>query len=81
MLTKSEMKAQLNIHEHTLVRWAQFGIVTRHAYNGYAYLYEPPGPNPPTKKSSRWDQLVDRARATDMETAENQDAPTDPEEV
>ena len=62
MLTKEEMAARLGIHVHTLVRWAEHGIVARHAYNGHAFLYEPPGPNPPIKQCSRWNQLVDRAK-------------------
>ena len=62
MLTAKEMADRLGIHELTLVRWAQHGIVTRHAYNGHPfYLYEQPGPNPPIKQCSRWNQLVDRA--------------------
>ena len=63
MLTKEEAAASLGIHESTLNRWVEYGIVVRHAYNGYAYLYEPFGPNPPVKHSSRWDQLTDRAAA------------------
>jgi hypothetical protein len=43
------MAARLGIHVHTVVRWADHGIVARHAYNGHAFLYEPPGPNPPIK--------------------------------
>jgi DNA invertase Pin-like site-specific DNA recombinase len=63
MLTKEEAAASLGIHESTLNRWVEHGIVVRHAYNGYAYVYEPFGPNPPVKHSSRWDQLTDRAAA------------------
>ena len=44
MLTKKETCAKLGITESTLVRWAKYGIVKRHAYNGYIGLYEPPGP-------------------------------------
>jgi len=61
MLTKKELANQLGIHDQTVVQWAKHGIVTRHAYNDHAYLYEDPGPNPPTKHCSRWDRLVDRA--------------------
>ncbi|HEY0479967.1 MAG TPA: hypothetical protein VGD37_20750 [Kofleriaceae bacterium] len=64
MLTKEEMAARLGIHVHTLIRWAEHGLVTRHAYNGHAFLYEPPGQNPPLKQSSRWNRLVDRANQT-----------------
>jgi hypothetical protein len=63
MLTKKEMADRLGIHEFTLVQWAKHGIVTGHAYNGHAWLYEDPGPNPPTKQCSRWNRLVDRAAA------------------
>jgi DNA invertase Pin-like site-specific DNA recombinase len=61
MLTKAEMAAHLGICESTLIRWVEHGLVTRHAYNGHAYLYEAPGLNPPVKHCSRWDRLADRA--------------------
>ena len=63
MLTKGEAATRLGVHESTLIRWVEHGIVARHAYNGYAYLYEPAGSNPPAKHCSRWDRLVDRATA------------------
>src|SRR5690606_16477326 len=63
MLTKKEACAKLGITESTLVRWAKYGIVKRHAYNGYIGLYEPPGPHVPTKQCSRWNQLAHRAEA------------------
>jgi predicted site-specific integrase-resolvase len=63
MLTKNEAAARLGIHEETVVRWAEYGLVTRHAYNGHAWLYELPDPNMPVKHSSRWDRLVDRSPA------------------
>ena len=63
MLMKEEAAARLGIHEATLLSWAQHGIVTRHAYNAHAYLYEVPGHNPPVKHSSRWNRLADRAVA------------------
>ena len=63
MLTKAEAAARLGIHEATLIRWAEYGLIMRHAYNAHAYLYEEPGPNPPIKHCSRWNQLVDRAAA------------------
>ncbi|MGH9460806.1 MAG: recombinase family protein [Vicinamibacteria bacterium] len=63
MLTKKELANRLGIHEHTVVPWAKHGIVTGHAYNDHFYLYEDPGPNPPTKHCSRWDRLVDRPSA------------------
>jgi DNA invertase Pin-like site-specific DNA recombinase len=59
-LTQREMADRLGIHEHTLVPWAKHGIVTRHAYNSHAFLYEDPGPNPPIKQCSRWNPLIER---------------------
>lgn len=61
MLTKKEMADRLGIREQTLIQWAKYGIVNRHAYNGHFFLYEDPGPNPPSKQCSRWNRLVDRA--------------------
>jgi hypothetical protein len=63
MLTQKEAAASLGIHEATVLRWADHGIIARHAYNGHAYLYETPGPNPPVKQCSRRNRLVDRAEA------------------
>jgi hypothetical protein len=63
MLTKVEATARLGIHELTLLRWVEYGMITRHAYNAHAYLYELPDSNLPLKHSSRWDPLVDRAAA------------------
>jgi hypothetical protein len=60
MLTKKEAAAQLNIHEQTLVRWAECGLVTSHAYSGHHDLYELPEADLPQKHCSRWDTLVDR---------------------
>jgi len=66
MMTKAEAAAHLGIHEATLVRWAQHGLVTRHAYNAHAYLYEQAGPNAPVKHCSRWDRLTDRAAKSNV---------------
>jgi DNA invertase Pin-like site-specific DNA recombinase len=63
MLTTREATARLGIHESTLVRWVACGLVTRHAYNAHAYLYEVPDPHVPEKHCSRWDRLVDRSAA------------------
>jgi hypothetical protein len=63
MLTKKEAAARLNIHEQTLVRWVEFGLVTSHAYNGHHDLYELPEADLPQKHCSRWDTLVDRVAA------------------
>ena len=64
LLTKTELAGRLGVHAHTLTRWAKHGIVRAHAYNGHAWLYEDPGPNPPVKQCSRWNRVVDRAAAT-----------------
>ena len=64
MLTKAEAAARLDIHEATLVRWAAHGLISRHAYNAHAYLYEEPAPGLPIKHCSRWDRLADRPTAT-----------------
>lgn len=63
LLTKEELAGRLGIHPQTLNRWATHGIVKSHAYNGHAWLYEDPGPNPPMKQSSRWNRVADRAAA------------------
>jgi DNA invertase Pin-like site-specific DNA recombinase len=81
MLTKKEMAQRLRVHEHTLVQWAKHGIVTRHAYNGHAYLYEDPGPNPPTKQCSRWSRLLDRAAVIQTRARGSQLAPIESKEV
>ncbi|TCG02926.1 hypothetical protein BZM27_52215, partial [Paraburkholderia steynii] len=47
MLTKLEAAARLGIHEATLTRWVEYGLVKRHAYNDYAFLYEVPDSHPP----------------------------------
>ncbi len=63
MLTAADAAARLCIHEATVIRWAEYGLITRHAYNAHAYLYEMQDSNQPAKHSSRWDPLVDRAAA------------------
>jgi len=62
MLKAAEAATRLGIHEATVVRWAEYGMISRHAYNAHAYLYELP-PSPPPKHCSRWDRLSDRAAA------------------
>ena len=63
MLTKREAAARLDIHETTLTSWVKHGLVTGHAYNGHACLYEIPDEDLPQKQCSRWNRLVDRAAA------------------
>ena len=61
MLTRKELADRLGIHETTVAAWAKHGIVKTHAYNGHAFLFEDPGPNPPEKHCSRWNPLANRA--------------------
>jgi DNA invertase Pin-like site-specific DNA recombinase len=62
MLNTAEMSSRLGISPCTLLRWAEHGLVTRHAYNGHSYLYEEPEPgSTPEKHCSRWDPLTERA--------------------
>jgi len=63
LLTRAEAASRLGICESTLIRWVEYGLVTRHAYNAHAYLYEAPGPNSPIKHSSRWGPLTERVAA------------------
>jgi DNA invertase Pin-like site-specific DNA recombinase len=63
LLTREDAAAHLGICESTLIRWVEHGLVTRHAYNAHAYLYEVPASNPPLKQSSRWNRLIERAAA------------------
>jgi DNA invertase Pin-like site-specific DNA recombinase len=76
LLTKAEAAARLNIHEATLVRWAAYGLISRHAYNGHAYLYEEPADDLPTKHSSRWDRLVDRTSTSGSTRASTSSHPS-----
>ena len=69
MLTKEEASVRLNIHEQTLIRWAENGLISRHAYNDHgACLYYEPGVGVPAKHCSRWDRLVDREPAVKQTT-------------
>ncbi len=62
MLNKKEMADRLGVHEQTVDRWAEHGLIKAYFYNDHGWqLYEPPGPNTPAKHCSRWDRLVDRA--------------------
>jgi excisionase family DNA binding protein len=69
MLTKQEAAARLNIHEHTLTRWAKHGLIASHAYNGHYRLYEIPDTDLPQKQCSRWNRLIDRATASTQNTS------------
>jgi DNA invertase Pin-like site-specific DNA recombinase len=70
MLTKQEAASRLNIHESTLTRWSEHGLLVRHAYNAHDGLYEVPRADPPRKQCSRWNRLVDRAAALKMAPAQ-----------
>jgi hypothetical protein len=59
-LTRQEAAARLNVHEQTVARWAEYGLIISHDYNGHYSLYELPDSDLPQKHSSRWDQVVDR---------------------
>jgi hypothetical protein len=62
MLNKKEMADRLGVHEQTVDRWAEHGLIKAHFYSDHGWqLYEPPGPNTPAKHCSRWHRLVDRA--------------------
>jgi hypothetical protein len=74
MLTAAEAAARLRIHEETVQAWVEHGIITRHAYNGHAYLYELPD-SIPAKHRSRWDRLSDRALTS---KGANESKPPDP---
>lgn len=69
MLTKAEMASKLDISEGTLVRWANYGLVTKHSCDGYRHLYAPPVAHTPVKQCSRWNRLVDRAAALQHATS------------
>jgi hypothetical protein len=45
---EEEAASRLGIHVATLIRWVEYGLVKRHAYNDYAFLYEVPDSDPPT---------------------------------
>ena len=79
LLTSAEIASRLGISACTLKRWVDHGLVTRHAYDGYTYLYEPPGPNPPAPAPSRWATL-DR-RAARLSAAPEPTCNLQPEEV
>jgi len=72
LLTKKELAGRLGIHQSTLTRWVKYGILKAHAYNGHGWLYEEP-PTHPTKHSSRWDRLSERAAAMHAARSRAQD--------
>ena len=42
MLTKNEAAARLNVHKHTLARWAEHGLITSQAHSRHDDLCELP---------------------------------------
>jgi DNA invertase Pin-like site-specific DNA recombinase len=54
MLSVGELAEVLAINKATVNAWRQAGLLRWHAYDDRrGYLYEPPGPNPPTKCRGR----------------------------
>jgi hypothetical protein len=80
LLTKKELATRIGIHELTLARWVKHGIVKAHAYNSNAWLYED-SPNRPSKHSSRWDRLADRAIVPCVSQSQEQGARVCSEDV
>lgn len=70
MLTMQEAAMRLDIHEQTVARWAKFGLITSHAYNGHYCLYELPTADLPQRHSSRWDRLENRVAARAAEASQ-----------
>ena len=79
MLTAAEAATRLGVHEATVVHWAGHGLITRHAHNAHAYLYELPKSHLPAKHNSRWDRLSDRAAA--FKAGKEQNLPMQSKEV
>jgi DNA invertase Pin-like site-specific DNA recombinase len=77
LLTAAEAANRLGVHQATVVHWAEHGIITRHACNAHAYLYELPDSNPPVKHCSRWDRLSDRAATVKRAEESKPSAPTE----
>jgi DNA invertase Pin-like site-specific DNA recombinase len=80
LLTKKELASRLGIHASTLTSWVKHGIIKAHAYNGHAWLYEEPATRP-TKHSSRWDLLSDRAAEIRALRSQDQGPRLEPKEV
>jgi DNA invertase Pin-like site-specific DNA recombinase len=61
MLTRDEIADRLKVSADTVKIWGRHGLLPRHACNDKdECLYEPPGPNAPTKMPGR--RLADRPR-------------------
>jgi DNA invertase Pin-like site-specific DNA recombinase len=59
-LTRIEIMQRLGISKSCLRYWAANGLVVEHALDRRAFLYEDPGPNPPTK--ARGKKLIYRGQ-------------------
>jgi len=65
LLTLDEMAARLGVCTQTVKRWRYAGLLRARAYNDKnAYLYEPPGPDPPRKDQGR--RLATRRRPVEL---------------
>lgn len=61
MLTAQEMAEALSVDKKTVMVWRRAGLLRGHIYNAKnSCLFEPPGPDAPTKRQGR--KLVDRRR-------------------
>jgi len=51
----------LEVNQSTVMLWRSAGLLRGHAYNDkVSYLFDPPGPDAPTKRQGR--KLADRRR-------------------
>jgi len=67
LLTLKEMAGCLKVASRTIKVWRDFGVLRAHIYNDKGEcLYEPPGPNPPSKQQGLTCPL--RVRATAFRT-------------
>jgi DNA invertase Pin-like site-specific DNA recombinase len=66
MLTADEMAEALGVCKGTVMTWRRAGLLRGHIYNAKnSCLFEPPGPDAPTKLQGR--KLADRLRFPDSE--------------
>ena len=63
-LSREEIMERLGISESCLRNWALAGLVVEHALDRRAFVYEDPGPTPPTKgRGKKLDRRGDEQRA------------------
>jgi hypothetical protein len=66
MFTAEEMAEALAVDKKTVMVWRKAGLLLGHAYDDKkSYLFEPPGPDAPTKRQGR--KLADRRRFPESE--------------